>query len=99
LVCDANDKSKAVRCKSFSFFSTKKMSPCKLPGSVVIDPWLGFACNASDYLELGGVKLESWAGKSKRISWHAGSQGPGWYPANGEYKEAFARAPLEIVNF
>ncbi|MGE0425754.1 MAG: hypothetical protein AB7O88_26070 [Reyranellaceae bacterium] len=66
---------------------------------LVIDPWLNTCCSADQYLLMGGQKLDKWQADGKRVSWHAGSQGPGWYPPGGEYKNAFALAPLEIHPF
>jgi hypothetical protein len=102
LVCTTDDdKSKVTKLQwpDFSYFSKTKSSPFKLPGTLVIDPWLNVACYASNYLEEAGAKLEYWAGRGKKINWGAGPQGPGWYPPNGEYKKAFEKADLSIEGF
>lgn len=69
------------------------------PSYLVIDPWLNTCCSADQYLLRGGQKLDKWQAAGKRVSWHAGSQGPGWYPPGGEYKTTFGQAPLQIASF
>lgn len=66
---------------------------------LIIDPWLNVVCNANDYLTKGGQKLDKWATDGKRVAWHAGTQGPGWYVPNGEYKTEFGNAPVELMPF
>lgn len=69
---------------------------------LVIDPWLNTVCTANHYLEEGGSRLEKWAADGKRVAWHHGSEGPGWYPPGGsksEYKAAFGIAPVHIHPF
>lgn len=63
---------------------------------LIIDPWLNTTSSGKDYLTLGGQKLDKWQSDGKRISW-TGSQGPGWYPPGGEYKTAFAAAPVALT--
>ncbi len=66
---------------------------------LVIDPWLNTSCAADQYLVLGRQKLNKWQTDGKRVCWHAGCQGPGWYPPAGEYANLFAFAPLTITAF
>jgi len=63
----------------------------------VIDPWLNVACFANEYLFSAHGQLEKWGWEGKRIAWKHGSQGQGWYPATGEYRNKFEEeAPLSI---
>ena len=66
---------------------------------LVIDPWLHVCCHGGDYLTKGNGQLNKWDSDGKRISWAYGSQGRGWYPAGGEYKDRFADGPVELVGF
>jgi hypothetical protein len=66
---------------------------------LVIDPWLNTACTVRDYLEQTGQKLEKWGREGKRVSWTGGSLGAGWYPPQGEYKDAFAISSVKLSAF
>lgn len=83
-----------------AFPSVQQFVGSRVAGSyLVIDPWLNTCCAANDYLRLGGQKLDKWQADGKRVCWHAGAQGAGWYPPGGEYKATFAAAPLRITPF
>jgi len=86
--------------RSLAAFDKRRLSPRALPaGSFAIDPWLNVACGAGDYMELAVEKLNKWGAAGKRIHWPYGKQGSGVYPADGEYKDQFARAPIAIREF
>ncbi|NOV30627.1 hypothetical protein [Methylomonas sp. ZR1] len=80
---------------SMADFTNRKIAQSWL----VIDPWLNTVCYASDYLTKSGEKLEKWASEGKRVAWMNGSQGPGWYVPNGEYKTEFGKAPVFLDPF
>lgn len=89
-----------INDSNLSFSTVKEFTKSSAAKSwLVIDPWLNVACTADDYLTAGGAKLDKWAADGKRVAWHAGAQGNGWYVPNGEYKDAFAKAPLELEPF
>ena len=82
------------------FASVSEFTKAKVAANwLIIDPWLNLVCKANDYLRLGGKKLDDWGACGKRISWHAGTQGPGWYNPDGEYKVEFGNAPVQLVAF
>ena len=66
---------------------------------VIIDPWLHVCCRGRDYLIKGNEQLGKWGRGGKRVSWAHGSQGSGWYPPHGEYKDEFAKGPVTLVGF
>jgi hypothetical protein len=75
---------------------------CKSPYAkkwLVIDPWLNTVCTADTYLQVGGEKLGQWTGQGKRIHWAHSQHGPGWHEPGGEYRQAFAIAPLAIRQY
>jgi hypothetical protein len=61
-----------------------------------VDPWLNVCCKLEDYPARAEAKLDKWHMANKRIAW-TGPQGPGWYPALGDYSRGFAAARLKIV--
>jgi hypothetical protein len=65
---------------------------------LVVDPWLNLVCSGNEYLRDGSGKLDKWSANGKRVSWR-GSQGAGWYPPGGEYKDQFAVAPVTLSSF
>ncbi|MDX8129883.1 hypothetical protein QLH52_21505 [Methylomonas sp. OY6] len=85
----------ARKYASTADFTSRKIAQSWL----IIDPWLNTVCYASDYLTKSGEKLDQWATDGKRVSWHGGSQGPGWYVPNGEYKTEFGKAPVFLDPF
>ena len=86
-----------------TFSSILDFTRSKLDGHdtwIIIDPWLSVACAAEKYLEMGAAKLDKWTSEGKRIGWRWGSQGPTWYPPNGEYMQVFANeAPVVLTPF
>jgi hypothetical protein len=65
---------------------------------LVVDPWLNVVCSGDEYLQMGSSQLDRWSGLGKRVCW-SGSQGDGWYPPGGEYKDKFAIAPVGLRPF
>jgi len=64
----------------------------------VIDPWLNVVCTADEYLFYAHVMLEKWGIDGKRIAWIHGTQGRGWYPPIGEYRDKFKEAPISLTS-
>lgn len=95
LVAQESIASSVIKYASLAEFISLKAAKSWL----MIDPWLNTACYANDYLTQSGNKLEKWAADGKRVSWHGGSQGPGWYVPNGEYKTEFGKATLSMYPF
>lgn len=62
---------------------------------IVIDPWMHFACRASDYPARAGEKMDKWLKAGKRIYW-SGNDGkkPGWYQPGGDYVARFLDSKL-----
>ncbi len=89
-----------LKTSELDFASVKEATELRAAKSwLIIDPWLNTVCNADDYLNKTGTKLDEWAGDGKRVSWHGGSLGKGWYVPNGEYKTEFGQAPLFLEGF
>jgi hypothetical protein len=67
--------------------------------SKLIDPWLNVVCRADQYEIYGWKQLGSWGRQGKRVSWLHGAQGEGWYHPNGEYRDEFFKAPVQLEPF
>jgi hypothetical protein len=65
---------------------------------LMVDPWLNVVCSGNEYLRDGSRQLDKWSRDGKRVSWN-GSQGGGWYPPGGEYKDKFAISPVRLSPF
>ncbi len=59
----------------------------------VVDVWLNEVCHVRQYPRLAGLRLETWAGKGKRISWTPPTDDDAiWAAPNGDYKNVFLDA-------
>ena len=61
-----------------------------------VDPWLNVCCNMEDYGLAAKSKCKKWQLAGKRVAWHAGPLGAGWYSPQGAYSDGFQNAALVV---
>ncbi|AMK78914.1 MULTISPECIES: hypothetical protein [Methylomonas] len=89
-----------INSKHLNFSSVAEFTQLQAAKAwLIVDPWLNTVCRADQYLLESGNKLNEWTTDGKRVNWNSGSQGPGWYVPNGEYKTEFGKAPIKLMPF